>query len=298
MKLSASRVALIIGAGLLLLGSPLAARQACGGVGRIHVHVPEGTLVTINGRATTTTGTERHFASVDLVPGHTYLYRVTARFGHGGAVREETKTVLLSSGSNAAITFDFRRDRETRASTPPPAQERAKADSVTVSRAILTALTASLRSEPSPKPATGDAQASETTKTEFTSQQSASGDSAKDPPPPHGVVLSGCWVSFHLTGKTGSVTYWWPYFKVVALGDYQLDSTKKYWLYWEAPTPHRVWAISIRRYHRPWGCCCCCCCWPCCWPCCCCYVLQRAVWFSDDDTATWHGYWWMDTAGH
>ena len=61
------------------------------------VHVPEGASVSVNGKPTTTTGTQRTYISRGVTPGMRYKYHIEAKFDLDGQSRTENRLVYALS---------------------------------------------------------------------------------------------------------------------------------------------------------------------------------------------------------
>jgi uncharacterized protein (TIGR03000 family) len=75
--------------------------------GILTVWVPYDAKVTINGRATKSTGSRRQFVSYELKEGFSYKYEVTAEVVRDGKIIEDTKTAILTAGVNTSVAFGF-----------------------------------------------------------------------------------------------------------------------------------------------------------------------------------------------
>jgi uncharacterized protein (TIGR03000 family) len=75
--------------------------------GILTVWVPFDAKVTINGQATTSTGSRRQFVSYDLKPGLTYRYEVKAQVVRNGQLVEDVKSVTMVAGDVTAVAFGF-----------------------------------------------------------------------------------------------------------------------------------------------------------------------------------------------
>ncbi|MEX0586541.1 MAG: TIGR03000 domain-containing protein [Pirellulales bacterium] len=71
------------------------------------VNVPADAKIYVNGKLTSTPGTQRQYISRDLSPGYRYTYRVKAEINQDGKKLTETKTVEIRAGESKAIGFDF-----------------------------------------------------------------------------------------------------------------------------------------------------------------------------------------------
>ena len=77
------------------------------------VNLPESAKVFVNGNATTTTGTKRHFVSRDLKTNDAYRFEVKAvmRDADGTEV-VQTKTVVVESGNGEELNFELLKSDE------------------------------------------------------------------------------------------------------------------------------------------------------------------------------------------
>jgi uncharacterized protein (TIGR03000 family) len=73
--------------------------------GVITVWVPFDAKVTVNGRATKSTGSRRQFVSYGLKPGYSYKYEIHAEVARNGQLVEEDRTVVLTMGQDTAVVF-------------------------------------------------------------------------------------------------------------------------------------------------------------------------------------------------
>jgi uncharacterized protein (TIGR03000 family) len=71
------------------------------------VDVPADAKVFVNGKATTSTGTHRVYASYGLKSGYAYNYEVKVELVRDGQTLTETKHVRLIAGDNQQLAFDF-----------------------------------------------------------------------------------------------------------------------------------------------------------------------------------------------
>jgi uncharacterized protein (TIGR03000 family) len=71
------------------------------------VIVPAEARIFVNGKLTTTPGTQRQYISRDLSPGYRYTYRVRAEMKQDGKTLAETKVVEIRAGESKALSFDF-----------------------------------------------------------------------------------------------------------------------------------------------------------------------------------------------
>ncbi|MCC6125208.1 MAG: TIGR03000 domain-containing protein [Pirellulales bacterium] len=78
-----------------------------GNSGMLTVWVPFDAKVSINGMATKSTGSRRQFVSYNLKEGMSYKYEVKAEVVLEGKIVEDTKTVVLTAGSENAVAFGF-----------------------------------------------------------------------------------------------------------------------------------------------------------------------------------------------
>jgi len=70
------------------------------------VSVPAEAKVFVNGRATTSTGELRQFASAGLTKDATYRYRVRAEFLRDGMPISEERTVSMTAGQSGSLAFN------------------------------------------------------------------------------------------------------------------------------------------------------------------------------------------------
>jgi uncharacterized protein (TIGR03000 family) len=80
--------------------------------GLVTIWVPAEAKVTINGRATRSTGSKRQYVSFGLKPGFTYKYDIQATIVRDGQLVEETRTVSLTAGQRSAVAFGFNKPAE------------------------------------------------------------------------------------------------------------------------------------------------------------------------------------------
>ena len=73
--------------------------------GILTVWVPYDAKVTINGMTTKSIGSRRLFVSYDLKDGFSYKYEVKAEVVRDGKIIEDTKTAVLTAGSNNTVAF-------------------------------------------------------------------------------------------------------------------------------------------------------------------------------------------------
>ena len=77
------------------------------------VWVPASAKVTINGNATKSTGSQRHFVSYGLQPGYSYTYQVVAKALVNGKEYTDSKTISLTAGARGSVAFGFNDARVT-----------------------------------------------------------------------------------------------------------------------------------------------------------------------------------------
>jgi uncharacterized protein (TIGR03000 family) len=75
--------------------------------GVLTVSVPADARVFVNGKATTSTGTQRHFVSRGLRNGFKYAYEVRVEVVRDGATVEDVQTIELRAGENSALAFNL-----------------------------------------------------------------------------------------------------------------------------------------------------------------------------------------------
>jgi uncharacterized protein (TIGR03000 family) len=75
--------------------------------GMLTVWVPFDAKVTINGMPTKSTGSRRQFVSYNLQDGMSYKYEVKAEVVRDGKIVEDTKSIVLTAGSNNSVAFGF-----------------------------------------------------------------------------------------------------------------------------------------------------------------------------------------------
>lgn len=73
--------------------------------GLLRVEVPADAKVYINGKLTTSTGTERQYVSYGLESGRNYSYEVRVEYTQDGKAVSETKQIALTAGSNELLAF-------------------------------------------------------------------------------------------------------------------------------------------------------------------------------------------------
>jgi uncharacterized protein (TIGR03000 family) len=81
-------------------------KSAYTGAGMLLVKVPANAKIFVNGKETTSTGTERQYISRGLVRGASYKFEVKAELNRAGEPVVITKTANLTAGGNAEVTFD------------------------------------------------------------------------------------------------------------------------------------------------------------------------------------------------
>ena len=86
--------------------------------GQLTVAVPFNAKVFINGKATTSTGSNRQFVSYGLKPGLAYKYEVRAEWIREGQLLEETKDVILTAGSREGVALNSTRRRRRKRTWP------------------------------------------------------------------------------------------------------------------------------------------------------------------------------------
>ncbi len=69
------------------------------------VYVPEAARVYVNGNATTSTGTSRHFVSRGLEAGNSYRFDVRVELDVNGKAVSESKSVVLVPGRDETLSF-------------------------------------------------------------------------------------------------------------------------------------------------------------------------------------------------
>lgn len=82
------------------------------------VAVPEDARIYVNDNPTTSTGEVRRYISRGLTPGAAYTYRVRAEFNRDGDQVSEVKTVRLTAGGSATLSFEEPADDAPLASDP------------------------------------------------------------------------------------------------------------------------------------------------------------------------------------
>jgi uncharacterized protein (TIGR03000 family) len=101
-------------------GTPPGTTYQLQDAGYLLVSVPEDAKVFVNGRATTSTGSERQYVSRGLESGQRYSYEVRAEVIRDGKTVSETQTAQLIAGSQASLTFKFSAPASTASSAKPP----------------------------------------------------------------------------------------------------------------------------------------------------------------------------------
>jgi uncharacterized protein (TIGR03000 family) len=71
----------------------------------LSVKVPADAKVFVNDRATTSAGADREFISRELKPGASYSYNVRVEFERDGKPVTEEKSVRLTAGQTASLSF-------------------------------------------------------------------------------------------------------------------------------------------------------------------------------------------------
>ena len=71
------------------------------------VFVPTEAKVTINGKFTKSTGSERRYVSYGLHPGQTYVYKIQAEIVRAGKAITDEQTVSLTAGVQRSVAFGF-----------------------------------------------------------------------------------------------------------------------------------------------------------------------------------------------
>jgi uncharacterized protein (TIGR03000 family) len=75
--------------------------------GLVSVSVPADAKVWVNGKFTTSIGTDRQYISHGLEAGATYQYIVKVEVVRNGEAKSETKTVTLQAGATSSLAFKF-----------------------------------------------------------------------------------------------------------------------------------------------------------------------------------------------
>ena len=75
------------------------------------VSVPADARVYVNGKATSSTGSFRQYASPSLSQGKTYTYEVRVEANRGGQVVAQSETVLLRAGETQNLAFNLDQPR-------------------------------------------------------------------------------------------------------------------------------------------------------------------------------------------
>jgi uncharacterized protein (TIGR03000 family) len=73
----------------------------------LFVDVPEDARVFVNGRQTSSTGTQRHFTSRGLVPGSEYNFELRVETEIDGELVTETRTVAVVAGESHQLAFEL-----------------------------------------------------------------------------------------------------------------------------------------------------------------------------------------------
>jgi uncharacterized protein (TIGR03000 family) len=74
--------------------------------GVLAVRVPENAKIFVNGRATSSVGSERQYVSRNLESGFDYTYEVRAEMTRDGKVFTQTKTVSIRAGETSELAFN------------------------------------------------------------------------------------------------------------------------------------------------------------------------------------------------
>jgi uncharacterized protein (TIGR03000 family) len=101
-------------------GTPPGTTYQLQDAGYLLVSVPEDAKVFVNGRATTSTGSERQYVSRGLENGQRYSYEVRAEVIRDGKPVTETQTAQLTAGSQASLTFKLSAPASTASSSAKP----------------------------------------------------------------------------------------------------------------------------------------------------------------------------------
>lgn len=101
-------------------GTPPGTTYQLQDAGYLLVSVPEDAKVFVNGRATTSTGSERQYVSRGLENGQRYSYEVRAEVIRDGKTVSETQTAQLTAGAQANLTFKLAAPTSTASSAKPP----------------------------------------------------------------------------------------------------------------------------------------------------------------------------------
>jgi uncharacterized protein (TIGR03000 family) len=75
--------------------------------GVLTVNVPADAKVFVNGKATSSTGSQRHFVSRGLRSGFKYAYQVRVEVVRDGRTVEDAKSVELRAGENSRLAFNM-----------------------------------------------------------------------------------------------------------------------------------------------------------------------------------------------
>jgi uncharacterized protein (TIGR03000 family) len=75
--------------------------------GVLTVSVPADARVFVNGKSTTSTGTQRHFVSRGLRNGYKYAYEVRVEVVRDGRTIDDVKNVELRAGENSRLAFNL-----------------------------------------------------------------------------------------------------------------------------------------------------------------------------------------------
>ena len=71
------------------------------------VHVPEGASVLVNGKPTSTTGSQRTYVSRGVASGMRYKYDIEAKYDLDGQSRTENRVVYATAGEHPEVAFSF-----------------------------------------------------------------------------------------------------------------------------------------------------------------------------------------------
>lgn len=73
----------------------------------IVMEVPPDAVVKVNGYLTKSTGPQRRFVSLGLVPGHSYRFHIEVELSGDGRVWRHSEVVLLSAGQRVEVVMNF-----------------------------------------------------------------------------------------------------------------------------------------------------------------------------------------------
>ena len=93
------------------------------GLAKLHVSVPAGAQVMLNGRPTASTGTDRLYIPYGLMPGEQYRYEIRVQGTRDGEELDQTKIVMVRAGEQSRLTFAFD-DTDEISATREPVQTR------------------------------------------------------------------------------------------------------------------------------------------------------------------------------